>query len=92
MNARHIRSFVLASLSAMALVACGPGAPAAEPVSPETTEVESTPQAQTSCADECYQANAWCPGQCQVSSEQCAAAIAICYDSCNRGVGPWLPC
>jgi|GEM_PF-7062883 len=92
MNARRVRSFVLASLSAMALMACGAGAPEAEPVSPETSEVESTSQAQTSCVDECYQAHSWCPVQCQATSEQCAAAISICYDSCNRGVGPWLPC
>ncbi|NTX06025.1 MULTISPECIES: hypothetical protein [unclassified Myxococcus] len=92
MNARRIRSFVLASLSGMALLACGVGAPEVEPVSPETTDSEASTQAQRSCADECYQANFWCEVQCQATSEQCAAAISICYDSCNRGVGPWLPC
>lgn len=92
MQARSLRSCVLATLSALSLVACGGDASEAGPMSPEATDRESVTQASVSCVDECYQANSWCPSECRVSYEQCAAAISICYDSCYRGVGPWLPC
>ncbi|MBZ4373420.1 hypothetical protein [Corallococcus sp. AS-1-6] len=92
MQARSLRSCVLATLSALSLLACGGGSPEAEPVGPEATERESVTQASVSCVDECYQSYSWCPAQCQATYEQCAAAISICYDSCDRGVGPWLPC
>ncbi|MCE9674069.1 hypothetical protein LY474_40390 [Myxococcus stipitatus] len=89
MNARRIRSLVVASLPALFLLGCG-GAPAEQQPGTETTEGTTT--AQASCADECYQASLTCTTTCGASQSACDAATSICYDSCNRGVGPWLPC
>ncbi|WP_408888025.1 hypothetical protein ACJ2CR_21415 [Myxococcus faecalis] len=88
----QLRPFLASLAVCLSLLACGGGAPASEPVSPEAPQTETSTSAQVSCWDECYQANAWCPSQCGVSSEVCAQAISVCYDSCERGVGPWLPC
>lgn len=45
-----------------------------------------------SCADECYQASLTCTSQCGGTEAECQQSTQICYDSCWRGVGPWLPC
>lgn len=45
-----------------------------------------------SCADECNQAALTCTSQCGATQAECDAATQICFDSCWRGVGPWLPC
>ncbi|MCP3105113.1 hypothetical protein LZ198_40225 [Myxococcus sp. K15C18031901] len=90
MNARHIRSLVLASLPALFLLGCG-GAPAEQKPATETPE-DTTSEQSTSCFDECYQASLTCTTTCGASQSACDAATSVCYDSCNRGVGPWLPC
>lgn len=45
-----------------------------------------------SCWDECYQFNFICPDQCRISQSYCADLTQVCYNSCDQGVGPWLPC
>jgi hypothetical protein len=46
----------------------------------------------TSCWDECYQFNFICPEQCRISQSYCADLTQVCYNSCDQGIGPWLPC
>jgi hypothetical protein len=45
-----------------------------------------------SCWDECYQFYFICPAQCRISQSYCADLTQVCYNSCDQGVGPWLPC
>lgn len=89
MLTQRIRSYLLASSSALLLLGCG--GPLQEE-SPATSNTSQTAPLSESCYDECYQANLTCPQQCGATQQQCDDATAICYDSCNRGVGPWLPC
>ncbi len=58
---------------------------------PSLGGTSSSPLAQ-SCYDQCYVAHMKCPQECLVSQEVCAEAYQVCFDSCGRGVGPWLPC
>ncbi|PTL83841.1 hypothetical protein [Vitiosangium sp. GDMCC 1.1324] len=93
MFTQRIRSYLLASSSALLLLGCGgplqEESPAASGQEPSTSQ---TAPLSASCYDECYQASSTCPQQCGASQAACDAATAVCYDSCNRGVGPWLPC
>ncbi|WP_049872295.1 hypothetical protein [Myxococcus hansupus] len=88
----RIRSLVLASLPALFLMACG-GEPVAESPAPEAEgAVTASIEPPVSCYDQCYQFLAVCPQQCQASYSVCYDLTLECYDSCGRGVGPWLPC
>lgn len=95
MSSMRIRSLVLASLPALLLVACG-GEPVTEPAAPNAEAAEdavtASVESPVSCYDQCYQFLALCPEQCQVSYPVCYDLTLECYDSCGRGVGPWLPC
>ncbi len=93
---KSLRLALAATLS-LFFVACAeapeaPQAPSSELDSAETSSVSTELQLPPSCYDECYWAKQTCPRDCQISVEACAAETEICYDSCTRGVGPWLPC
>ncbi|WP_426752443.1 hypothetical protein [Myxococcus sp. Y35] len=87
MSSKRIRPSLLASLPALLLVACG-GEPVAEPQAP-AAEVS---EAAVSCYDQCFQFLPLCPEQCQATYSDCYDLTQDCYASCDRGVGPWLPC
>ena len=92
MVARRVRSFVIFTASTLLLFACAasPEEPSASQSSSELTS--SGPAVQASCRDECAAAGSTCPTTCGATPQECAAATAICFKSCDRGVGPWLPC
>lgn len=79
---------LVASFAVAMLTACASTEPA--PTTSTSSEIHDPPP--ESCWDQCFHAGQTCPLDCGVSSQDCADATTICYDSCGRGVGPWLPC
>lgn len=92
MLVRKIGLLLFPVVSSLALFAC------TEPAPDDTSAASSAVSAPaSSCYDQCAAAAIPCPnfggpGACGASVEECRAATQICYDSCDRGVGPWLPC
>jgi hypothetical protein len=78
---------MLAGLFLVSQLLGGCSTPSEDPL--DTARVQ---QSTMSCDEECAAASVTCPEQCGGSAAECAAATSVCYDSCNRGVGPWLPC
>ncbi|QSQ22869.1 hypothetical protein JY651_48565 [Pyxidicoccus parkwayensis] len=75
----HAARFVLPALLSALLIPSLGGTGASAPLA-------------ESCYDECNAANSSCPAMCGATPAQCSQAYDVCIDSCNRGVGPWLPC
>jgi hypothetical protein len=89
MLSRCVRSLA-APLAAMLFAACSVAPAPAPSTSSASSEIEIPTG--TSCYDECAAARPRCPEECGASVEECAFATQTCFDSCDRGVGPWLPC
>jgi len=95
MLVRRLRSLVVPAAVALLLVACATSrqAPAS---SQDSSELDSCPfpPATDSCWDQCAATSGeFCTTLCcRASADVCAEATATCFDSCARGVGPWLPC
>jgi hypothetical protein len=88
-----LRSLSFSCLASLSLLACAAEeAPVADEAAP-TSQLESASSLlPPSCYDQCYWASLTCTQDCGASASACSDATAICYDSCTRGVGPWLPC
>jgi hypothetical protein len=93
MSLKRLCASLVTSSAALLLLGCGgPSQDAAEGAADTGTVSSQAEWPGPSCYDQCYQASPKCPEECGVSREACDTAISICYDSCGRGVGPWLPC
>lgn len=94
MLVRRLRSLVVPAVIALLLVACttSPQAPASSQESSELTSCPF-PSPDEPCGNQCFETSGdFCTACCGASVEVCAEATATCFDSCARGVGPWLPC
>jgi hypothetical protein len=94
MLVRRVRSLVGSAAVALVLVACA-GSPQAPASSQDSSELDSCPfpPGTASCWDQCAATSGqFCVECCGGTANECAAATATCFDSCARGVGPWLPC
>ncbi len=93
MLVRRLRSLIAPTALALLVVACA-ASPQAPASSQDSSELRSSlPADQGSCWDQCAAATSdSCLGCGPVSPDECAIVTAECFDSCDRGVGPWLPC
>jgi hypothetical protein len=96
MISRALLSLSFSFLASLSLLACATdeaSLPGTDEASPATSQLESESSLlPPSCYDQCYWASLTCTQDCGASASACSDATAICYDSCTRGVGPWLPC
>ncbi len=86
------RVLLLISFSALALFSLSACATPPEEPTASATSAEWPSPPPPSCGDQCLWASQSCVQQCSSTPSECAEAIAICFDSCSRGVGPYLPC
>ena len=95
MLVRRLRSLIAPTALALLLVACA-GSPQAPASAQDSSELDSCtfPPPTASCWDQCAATSGdFCTTSCcRAPADVCAEATATCFDSCNRGVGPWLPC
>jgi hypothetical protein len=95
---RLASSLAAAAFSMLSAFACATAPDELDEPADELAPAELGERASTvetlppSCWDQCYWAGQTCPVDCRVSVPECQAATATCYDSCEHGVGPWLPC